>query len=60
MVPLVLPMPIYAFEIFVGFIQALVFALLTMAFLSIATTSHDHEGEHHGEEHGKGASQHAH
>lgn len=53
MVPLVLPMPIYAFELFVGFIQALVFALLTMAFLSIATTSH--EGEHHGDEHGKSA-----
>lgn len=48
MVPLVLPMPIYAFELFVGFIQALVFALLTMAFLSIATTSH--EGEHHGKD----------
>jgi F-type H+-transporting ATPase subunit a len=48
LVPLVLPMPIYAFEIFVGFIQALVFALLTMAFLSIATTSH--EGEHHGKD----------
>lgn len=58
MVPLILPMPIYAFEIFVGFIQALVFALLTMAFLSIATTSH--EGEHHAEEHGKSASQQAH
>ncbi len=58
MVPLVLPMPIYAFEIFVGFIQALVFALLTMAFLSIATTSHEHEGEHLDEKHG--ASQQAH
>lgn len=55
MVPLVLPMPIYGFEIFVGFIQALVFSLLTMAFLSIATTSH--EGEHHGEEHGKSINQ---
>jgi F-type H+-transporting ATPase subunit a len=58
MVPLVLPMPIYAFEIFVGFIQALVFSLLTMAFLSIATTSH--EGEHHGEEHGKSVNQQVH
>mgnify|MGYP005842357681 CR=1 FL=1 len=53
LVPLVLPMPIYGFELFVGFIQALVFALLTMAFLSIATTSH--EGEHHGDEHAHGA-----
>lgn len=55
LVPLIVPMPIYAFELFVGFIQALVFALLTMAFLSIATTSH--EGEHHGEEHGKSINQ---
>lgn len=55
LVPLVVPMPIYAFELFVGFIQALVFALLTMAFLSIATTSHEHEGEHHGEAHSKSA-----
>lgn len=47
LVPLVLPMPIYAFEVFVGFIQALVFALLTMAFLSIATTSHDDHGDDH-------------
>lgn len=55
LVPLVVPMPIYAFEIFVGFIQALVFALLTMAFLSIATTSHEHEGGemHHEESHGQ-------
>lgn len=48
LVPLVVPMPIYAFELFVGFIQALIFSLLTMAFLSIATTAHhdDHHDEH--------------
>ncbi|NJN16996.1 MAG: F0F1 ATP synthase subunit A [Oscillochloris sp.] len=53
LVPLFLPMPIYGFEIFVGFIQALVFSLLTMAFLSIATTGHDeeHGGELHPEAH---------
>ncbi|GAB4429796.1 MAG: F0F1 ATP synthase subunit A [Chloroflexi bacterium OHK40] len=56
LVPLALPMPIYGFEIFVGFIQALVFALLTVAFLTIATTSH--EGEHHGDEHGSAARAH--
>lgn len=52
LVPLVVPMPIYAFELFVGFIQALIFALLTMAFLSIATTGH--HDDHH-EEHAKAA-----
>lgn len=42
-------------EIFVGFIQALVFTILTTVFLSIATTAHHgHEEEHHEEhdEHG--------
>lgn len=29
-------------EIFVGFVQALIFALLTLVFLEIATTSHEH------------------
>jgi F-type H+-transporting ATPase subunit a len=56
LVPLALPMPIYGFEIFVGFIQALIFALLTMAFLKVATTSH--EAEHHPEGAAQGARAH--
>ena len=32
-------------EIFVAFVQALVFALLTLVFLEMASTSHDHEHE---------------
>jgi F-type H+-transporting ATPase subunit a len=60
LVPLVIPMPIYGFELFVGFIQALVFALLTMAFLSISTTSHEHEGGEYAEEHGQIGKQPAH
>jgi len=32
-------------EIFVGFVQALIFALLTLVFLEIATTSHEHDEE---------------
>lgn len=35
-VPLVLPVPIMAFELFVGFIQALVFAILTLLFIKLA------------------------
>lgn len=49
LVPLMLPLPFYGFEVFVGFIQALVFALLTYAFLNIAVTGHEeehHEGVH--------------
>jgi len=34
--PLVLPVPIMAFELFVGFIQALVFAILTLLFIKLA------------------------
>jgi len=33
------------FELFVAFVQALVFALLTLIYLEIATTSHQHEEE---------------
>jgi len=38
---LVVPMPFYGLEIFVGFIQALVFALLSVVFFNMATISHD-------------------
>ena len=37
-VPLVLPVPIMAFEVFVGFMQAAIFALLTLFFIKIAVT----------------------
>jgi F-type H+-transporting ATPase subunit a len=33
------------FELFVGFVQALIFALLTLVFLEIGTTSHEEAGE---------------
>ena len=36
----VLPSVVMFYEMFVGFIQALIFALLTMAFMSIFTTAH--------------------
>lgn len=38
---LIVPMPFYGLEIFVGFIQALVFALLSTVFFNIATLGHD-------------------
>lgn len=37
-VPMVLPVPIMLFEVFVGFIQAAIFALLTLFFVKIAVT----------------------
>ena len=32
-------------ELFIAFVQALIFALLTLVFLEIGTTSHEHEAE---------------
>ncbi|OHA79858.1 MAG: hypothetical protein A2747_03510 [Candidatus Yonathbacteria bacterium RIFCSPHIGHO2_01_FULL_44_41] len=37
-VPMVLPVPIMLFEVFVGFIQAAIFALLTLFFVKMAIT----------------------
>lgn len=44
-----LPLPFLGLETFVGFIQAFVFAILVMAFTSLATQSHSHD--EHGPEH---------
>jgi F-type H+-transporting ATPase subunit a len=41
LVPWLLPIPFYGLELFVHFIQALVFALLTLVFFSGAVVSHD-------------------
>ncbi len=43
-----LPVVFYGFEVFVGFIQAFVFAMLTLVFLSMAVISHDHHEKAHG------------
>jgi F-type H+-transporting ATPase subunit a len=43
LLPVVGPIPFYFLEIFVGFIQAFVFAMLTLIFLTLGTTSHGHE-----------------
>jgi len=42
----VLPIPFIFLEIIVGIIQALIFAMLTLVFLTIMTTSHDGEEGH--------------
>ena len=43
LMPLLAPLPFLGLELFVGFIQALVFSMLTAVFLSMATVSHaDH------------------
>lgn len=40
LIPYVIPVPFLMLEIFIGFIQALVFAMLTMVFTSIAVSRH--------------------
>lgn len=53
----VLPLPFYGFEVFVAFIQSVIFAVLTLVFMSNAVASHDAHDEHgpgqaaHGETH---------
>lgn len=42
LVPLLAPSPFFLLEFFVGFIQALVFAMLTLIFLKIATETVEH------------------
>lgn len=37
--------PFYGLELFVGFIQAFVFAILTLVFMTLATTAHEHGGD---------------
>ncbi len=46
--PTVLSLPFYGLELFVGLVQAFVFAMLTMAFIDMAAESH---GDHGHEEH---------
>jgi F-type H+-transporting ATPase subunit a len=42
LVPFILPLPFIFLEVFVGFIQALVFAMLTLVFLKMATVEMEH------------------
>ncbi|MBI4426597.1 MAG: F0F1 ATP synthase subunit A [Candidatus Kerfeldbacteria bacterium] len=42
LVPVVIPLPFMFLEIFVGLIQAFIFAILTLVFLKVATTEEAH------------------
>ncbi len=50
LLPFIGPIPFLGLEIFIGFIQALVFSLLTLVFLHLATLSHGDAERSHGEE----------
>lgn len=52
LVSFVMPIPFIFLEILVGVIQATVFAMLVLVYLTVATSAHgDHEEEHH-DDHG--------
>ena len=40
LIPLIAPLPFLGLEVFVGFIQALVFTMLTTIFIVVATEGH--------------------
>lgn len=46
-IPYFLPVPLMAFELFVGFLQAVIFSLLTLFFIKLAITDHSEEHAHH-------------
>jgi len=46
LVPWFIPLPIFAFEVFVGFIQAFVFAVLTASYIGAAVSEHHHDEAH--------------
>jgi F-type H+-transporting ATPase subunit a len=49
LIPYIASLPFYGLELFVGFIQAAVFMMLAVVFISMATEGHG-GGEHHGAE----------
>jgi F-type H+-transporting ATPase subunit a len=46
LIPFIASLPFYGLEVFVGFIQALVFMMLSLVFFTVATIGHGSE-EHH-------------
>ncbi len=44
--PALAPLPFFGLELFVGLVQALVFTMLTLVFLEIATSEHGEHAEH--------------
>jgi F-type H+-transporting ATPase subunit a len=43
LLPYIVPVPFHFLELFVGLIQGLVFTMLTLVFIKLATISHDHQ-----------------
>jgi F-type H+-transporting ATPase subunit a len=41
--PYIIPLPFMILELFVGMIQAFIFAMITLVSISLHTTAHEHE-----------------
>ena len=48
----ILPVPFYILELFVGFVQALVFTMLALVFFTMSTIGHHDDSHSHDEAHG--------
>lgn len=60
LIPALGPVPFLLLEVLIGLVQAFVFAMLTLVFMTLGTTAHDGE-EHHAEEgHGEASATAAH
>jgi F-type H+-transporting ATPase subunit a len=46
LVPYLISVPFYGLEVFVGFVQALVFFMLSLVFFTLAVTGHSEEAHH--------------
>jgi F-type H+-transporting ATPase subunit a len=46
--PYLLPLPFYGLEVFVAFMQAFIFSVLTLVFMSLATLAHGGHDDDHG------------
>ena len=55
LIAFIVPSIFFGLEVFVGFIQAFVFAMLTLVFASAAVAGHDDHDEEHGEGEASGA-----
>lgn len=51
LIPVIVPMPFILMELFVGFIQALVFSMLTAVFLNVAVSHAEHAAHEHAHAH---------
>jgi F-type H+-transporting ATPase subunit a len=47
LIPYLISVPFFGLELFVGLMQAFVFGMLTLVFMSMATVAHGPEGEEH-------------